>query len=336
MAKDGRALATTKKWIKAIVGLISLTVLNSCYVLGQAGPYLTHRLFSEPLDRVQDSSDERMSSFAEEVEQIREFAVSSIGLEDTKSYRRVFRLDRDYLVAVIHAAEEFSTEPYLFWYPVVGRLPYRGYYNPDRARAYAARLRDRGLDVLIRRVDAFSSLGYFGDPLFDFMADYPIPRLAELIIHEQTHETVFIRGHSDFNEQLASFVGREGARAYIESSYGPDHDELTGNDNGQRPREFRAKMFDLGNDLEALYSSDVSVDVMRQRKQDILSEFRAANGIEYEVNNALVSLYRVYEEPDDRLATFYRNFDSLQDMIAFFQEVQQGRGDPWEAMAQFE
>jgi predicted aminopeptidase len=129
-------------------------------------------------------------------------------------------LDKDYLVDVVTACAADSFTPHQWRFPLFGSFPYKGFYEEADARREAARLEKRGLDVWIRKVDGFSTLGLLSDPIYSFMTDYSLYALADLIIHEQTHATVFVKNQIQFNEELASFVGREGALAFIRSRYG--------------------------------------------------------------------------------------------------------------------
>lgn len=164
--------------------------------------------------------------FLEEAGRIRAFARDRLGLADTAAYTTWIRLDRPAVATVVSACAADRFDQYLWDYPVVGSLPYKGFFEPDDAKAEVLRLKDLGLDVLARGVGAFSTLGILPDPLFSDMQADPPHELAELIIHELTHATVFVAGQGDFNENLAYFVGKEGARQYLAWRHGPDSPEL--------------------------------------------------------------------------------------------------------------
>ncbi|GHT80374.1 hypothetical protein FACS1894130_11490 [Spirochaetia bacterium] len=152
--------------------------------------------------------------FVARIGDIRRFAMEELGLRETKNYTRYVKLDRDYLAAAVSAAERDAFVRYEWWFPVVGNVPYKGFFRAEDARREGEKLRKRDLDVWIRRVDAFSTLGWFRDPLYSYMRDYPVHELADLLIHELLHATVYLKGHSQFDEELAEFVGREGSRLY--------------------------------------------------------------------------------------------------------------------------
>ncbi len=137
-----------------------------------------------------------------------------------RNYTRYVDLDREYLVDVVSAAQPDVLTPYLWRFPLFGAFPYKGYYVREDALREARRLERKGLDVWVRKVDAFSTLGFFSDPVYSFMADYSVFDVAALIIHEQTHATLFVKNHVQFNEELATYVGWEGALEFLASRYG--------------------------------------------------------------------------------------------------------------------
>lgn len=149
------------------------------------------------------------------VERIRRFAEDELGLEDTKSYLSYVEIDKDHIVDVVSAVRADSLERYTRRYPIVGSVFYRGYFHREKAERFAARLREDGYDTIIREVDAYSSLGFLADPLYSYMKSYGEYALARMIIHEMVHSSLWVPNHNEFNEEIASFIGREGALEYI-------------------------------------------------------------------------------------------------------------------------
>ncbi len=328
--------------------VVIITLLSSCYVLRQAYPFLSHRIAAKSNTRLleSDETDTGIVTFLKLAEDIRAFASYKLGLEDTKNYTKFYELDAEYLAAVVQAAPEFSIDPYLFKYPVLGKLPYRGYYNPELAKRESEKLKEQGLDVIIRPVDAFSSLGYFRDPLYSFMIDYSSSRLAELIIHEQTHATIFIKGESDFNEKLATVVGREGARQYVMVRFGQASEKYIDMIAARRDSEqFTRDMFGLGRKLSSVYSRDISDEEKRALKARIIKQFQLEFAEQYqehystdayreaanmELNNAYLSLFRLYEEPDGRIQRLLEKTGSIKEMIELLQtKLDKTKDSPW-------
>jgi predicted aminopeptidase len=143
--------------------------------------------------------------------QARAFAADSVGLRTKRSYTTYSRLDRDTLVLVLSAAHRDRLEPYGWWFPIVGRVPYKGYFDFVRAREAARRLDTEGYDIYLRPASAFSTLGFFNDPLLSTSLREDSLDLANTVIHELTHNTFYASGQAVFNESFANFVGARGA-----------------------------------------------------------------------------------------------------------------------------
>lgn len=147
----------------------------------------------------------------------REYARDSIRLRTKESFTTYSRLDKDTLVLVLSAAYRDRLEPYTWWFPIVGRVPYKGYFDFGAARRAARRFYEDGYDVSLRPSDAFSTLGWFNDPLLSTSLKRDSVDLANTVIHELTHNTFYAPGSAPFNESFASFVGARGAAAFFRS-----------------------------------------------------------------------------------------------------------------------
>jgi predicted aminopeptidase len=253
-------------------------------------------------------------------------------------------LDRDYLAAVVSASAPDSFTPYVWWFPVVGSVPYKGFFNPKDAAREGEKLKKKGLDVWIRRVDAFSTLGWFSDPLYSYMRDYPVYRLADLIIHETLHATVYLKGQSQFNEELAEFVGREGARLYIEARFGadsPEYAEMTASETDSAA--YIAFIQGLIADLERLYAQETEAAEKLRRKAAIIQAAQRRFAAEYDevfksggyrgfstmaVNNGYLELFRLYYAGGGYLEDLYDR--SGRDLAAFIDAAKtvKPKGDP--------
>jgi predicted aminopeptidase len=144
-----------------------------------------------------------------------DFAERELGLPARGQYERYADLGRRHAVWVVFAAPEFSVEAKTWWYPLIGRLKYRGFFREELARAEAERWQSRGLDVFVGGVEAYSTLGWLRDPLLNTFLGRGDAWLAELLFHELTHQRVYLPGDTDFNEALATAVGQEGARRWL-------------------------------------------------------------------------------------------------------------------------
>ncbi|MDR0321865.1 MAG: aminopeptidase [Treponema sp.] len=294
----------------AVCGLFS-----GCYSLTQGMTLLGYLNRAVPLEQTEDEDFVRL------ITDIRAFAIEELGLADSKNYTRYVQLDRNYLAAVVSASAKDSFRRHEWDYPVVGRLPYKGFFNVDGARRERANLEKKDLDVWVRGVDAFSTLGWFTDPLYSYMRDYSPARLADLLIHELVHATVFIKGQAQFNEELAEFIGSEGGRLYMEMRYGLDSEEyrqmLASNTDSQSYVSF---VQELIAELNVLYSSGNSREEILAEKERIINAAKERFDAEYEsrfssdnfrgfselpINNAYLELFRLYHAEDNFYSDLY-------------------------------
>ena len=147
----------------------------------------------------------------------RQYAKDSLRLRTKDSFTTYSRLDHDTLVLLVSAAYRDTLKPYTWWFPIVGRVPYKGYFDFAAARREAKNLAADGFDVYVRPSDAFSTLGFFNDPLLDTTLKGDTLSLANTVIHELTHNTFYASGQAPFNESFAMFVGARGAAAFFRS-----------------------------------------------------------------------------------------------------------------------
>jgi predicted aminopeptidase len=329
----------------ALLILAVSALFSGCYTLKQGAAMLDYLNQAVPLETLLEDpgQDEKTRLFVERVHDIRRFAMEELGLRESKNYTRYVELDRDYLAAVVSASAKDSFTPYEWWFPVAGRVPYKGFFNPGDARKEAQKLAEKDLDVWIRPVDAFSTLGWFRDPLYSYMKDYPVHVLADLIIHELFHATVYIKGNAQFNEELAEFVGSRGSRLYIAGRYGTGSAEYRAQENPNADNAaFVAFVHELCAELEALYSSGADRTAILSQKALIIKAAQERFDAEYEsrfsgenyrffstlpVNNAYLSLYRLYYAKDNYLEElFIRSGGDLPAFIAAAKTIK-GRGD---------
>jgi len=307
--------------------LIACGLFSGCYTLKQGAAMLGYLNRAVPLEKIEDQD------FARRVYDIRKFAMEELGLAESKNYTRYVWIDRDSLAAVVSASAKDSFKRHQWHYPVVGTMPYKGFFDVEDARKERKKLEKKDLDVWIRWVDAFSTLGWFKDPLFSYMRSYSNYELADIIIHELVHATVFIKGQVQFNEELAEFTGSEGARLYIETRFGIDSEEyqkmLASKDDGKK---YVAFIQELIAELDALYSSDLDREEKLSKKESIINAAKERFDAEYEsrftsdnfrgfsklpINNAYLELYRLYHSPDNFFADLYeRSGRSLPVFIA--------------------
>jgi len=205
------------------------------------------------------------------IEELRAFAASDLGLP-TKSFGSYCDLERPYVVWVVFAAPEFSVEAKRWWYPFVGGLKYRGFFEEKLAREEGERLRKQGLDVFVGGVEAYSTLGYFKDPVLNTFIDRGDDDLAELVFHELTHAKVFIPGDTDFNEAFATANAQDGVRRWFRSKNNLAGLRAYEADLG-RSRSTIRLLLDTRQRLKELYAREhPSVEAERAAKQRVFDD----------------------------------------------------------------
>lgn len=223
-----------------------------------------------------DSADARLKAQLRLIRELCEFAGSELALPARKQYTSYTDLERPYVVWNIHASPEFSFEAKTWWYPIVGRLEYQGYFKQEHAMDYARRLREEGLDVFVGGVDAYSTLGWFNDPVLNTFVDLPEEDLADLVFHELAHRKLFFSGDTDFNEAFATAVAREGVRRWFKAR---DDDEGLARylENRRNEDEVVSLILATRARLEAVYSeADVTErSALLAAKEELIGALRA-------------------------------------------------------------
>ena len=205
---------------------------------------------------------------------IRDFASRELGLPDNGSYRAYADLDRPFVVWNVFAAPEFSLQPEQSCFPVAGCVTYRGWFAQADAERHAGALRERGFDVYVGGVPAYSTLGWFNDPVLNTFVNYPETELARLLFHELAHQQFYLGGDTRFNESFAVAVEHEGVQRWLRREGTPG--QLQQYESFQsRRREFIALVLAYRTRLESLYRQNIAVADMRRRKAETLAAMRA-------------------------------------------------------------
>lgn len=218
---------------------------------------------------------EELKRQLEVVVRARDFASGELMLPDNGSYRRYAEIHREYATWVVAATPELSLEPVSWCFPVAGCVSYRGYFSERRARRFSSRLSRRGYDVAVSGVRAFSTLGWFRDPVLStFVYDSP-PALAGVLIHELAHQKIYVKGDTRFNESFATFLEQEGVERWL-ALIGDSH-LMTDYESGRRRRsEATTLLLGYRKRLETLYASPSSEEEKRRAKRSILLDLGEA------------------------------------------------------------
>jgi predicted aminopeptidase len=218
----------------------------------------------------------------ETARQIRRFAVSEMALPDNNSYKNYTALKRQYVLWNVVATPELSLHPLEWCFPVAGCVDYRGYYDKTAAYDYAKELQEQGNDVEVGGVAAYSTLGWFSDPLISTFINYPDGELARMIFHELAHQIVYAPGDSQFNESFASTVEEVGVERWMERFGNPQMREAYARYQS-RKHDFLALLMKYRKALEQNYAlvdrSDAEKRVVKARLfQELKDEYQVLKG----------------------------------------------------------
>jgi predicted aminopeptidase len=282
------------------------------------------------------------------VQEAKRFGEETIGLARTDNFSSYVKLDRETVSWNVTAAEKTRLDPHRWWFPIVGHVPYKGYFSQERARSEARQLDEKGYDTHVGRVAAYSTLGYFADPIFSTFLRYPESALPELILHELTHSTLFIKGEVDFNEGFATFVGHKGGLAFLEQRYGEGSRAL--HEARERFRDelaFGAFVAQLCKKLQTLYDQDLPEDLTLAQRETIFEKekqvfaelersfsirrYHAFAGADW--NNAVILAHRRYYRDLPAFEKLYESMgEDLREVVSFFQEAKARGENPREAL----
>jgi len=283
--------------------------------------------------------------------QARAFAIHMLKLDAGDSYTSFTQLETDTLAWVLSAAYRDRLEAKTWWFPIVGRVPYKGYSGEGSARKAQTKLDNEGLDTYLRTTSAFSTLGWFADPLLSSLLRYDDVDLVETIIHELSHNHLFVPGRVRFNESYATFVGRVGAiRFFCGPDDAPQDTEKChlARERWNQVQEFSEFLDLFLAELTEVYSSpELSVDEKVQGRDEIFADFQSRYGEDAEnqvsplirgflsrpLNNAvLLSRMRYYHRLRDFQALLDQHQGDLPAAIATLAASATRVEDPFELL----
>ncbi|MEQ9364502.1 MAG: aminopeptidase [Leptospirales bacterium] len=222
------------------------------------------------------ATPEEVRAKLEHMQRVRGFALERMGLSVADTFTSYSHLERDAVAWNVSASEELRLKPKTWWFPIVGEVPYLGFFSKTEARKLRAELEQDGWDAIVTPVAAYSTLGWFDDPLVSPQMRYSEWQLAELLIHESSHATLWFPGDVTFNESFASFVGRTGALQYYREEYGAsspayrDHLAYLAESN-----ELSLMLRGYAKMLNDTYNQNKADDWKRERRYRLLKELKA-------------------------------------------------------------
>ncbi len=322
------------------LGALALLMLGGCasleyyagLVQGQAD--LLNRARPIPEVLADDTVPPSVRASLAELTEARRFAIDTLGLPETGSYRDYADLGRPYAVWNVIAAGRFSVEPRRWCFPVTGCIPYRGYFAAERAQVEAQSLAEQGFDVYVAGARAYSTLGWFDDPILNTML-YRDPALrVEILFHEMAHQKLYVPGDGSFNEAFATFVAQMGTERWLQKRGAPaDRIEAYRRRLDQR-RAFNALLRRTRERLAALYARDLPESAMAADKRRLFKKLQQEYAgwkhtagtdawdawMAQELNNAHLALVGTYL---DRVPAFGRLLARCENELpCFYRQVE--------------
>lgn len=211
------------------------------------------------------------------VQDAKKFAIDSLGMKPTDNYTEMYDQQGMPVLWVVTASQPYQMKQKKWKFPILGSFSYKGYFDLGLAQTEEKHLQAQGLDTSIRTVGGWSTLGWFNDPILSNMLMRDEGMLADLIIHELTHTTLYIKDSVQFNENLATFIGNEGARQFLSMKYGSESKELIQYQQQLEDRQtFAEFVLKYYHKLDSLYQSfppDLAKEVKQDRKAQMIEEF---------------------------------------------------------------
>lgn len=275
------------------------------------------------------------------IEEVKKFAEEQLGLTKTENYTSYYDQEGKPILWVVTASPEFKIEAHQWRFPIAGSFPYKGFFDIEKAKKEQQKFEEQDFDTELGEVNAWSTLGWFKDPILSSMLNRSEGRLAELIIHESTHATLYVKDSAEFNENLASFTGKLGAEKFLAHHFGNDSDEFKEyRSSNERKKIYKDYMRLAIEDLRQKYEemdSALSLEEKRKNKQawldtikeglfelnyfqDSVKARKRMNDFEY--NNAYFSGFSTYSEelPKLRLQLEQEFKGDLSEMITSFKK----------------
>lgn len=318
-------------------GLVLLS-LNGCSSVGYYSQLATGqwRLLQArtPVEQViaDPARDPQLRAHLAQSQVARRFASQHLHLPDNQSYRLYADIGRPFVVWNVFSTPEFSLSPKTHCFPIAGCVAYRGYYSQGGARGDAALQKQQGMDVAIGGVEAYSTLGWFNDPILSSMMHWGDERLATLIFHELAHQRFYVKDDTEFNESFATFVEQEGTRQWRAARGLPPSSDAQVRQRDQ----FIQLILDTRQRLERLYALPLPAEQMRQRKaaefERLRRDYRQLKGsqwhgdsrydawIDAPLNNARLLPFGLYDQWVPAFAALFKQANG--DWPAFYQAVE--------------
>jgi predicted aminopeptidase len=275
------------------------------------------------------------------VADIKDFGEKELGLRKTQNYETVYLESSRRPIYVVSASPKDRLTRITWWFPIAGEMPYLGFFDLEKAKAEKKELMAKDLDVTLGMADAYSTLGWFNDPVTRNLIEGSTVDLAETILHEMTHTTLYLKGQGEFNEGLAVLVGKVGAYLFFEKNYGPYHAlTLDAQKSIQDELIFCRFLDSLLKRLERLYASPIGYqEKLAQREEVFEGSLENFNRIKarlqtgrfnrfgsWGLNNAYLMSVGLYHRNFTLFeSVLKKNGNSIRKMLCFFRDFSRGK-----------
>jgi predicted aminopeptidase len=277
------------------------------------------------------------------VQEVKRHGEEYFGLRKTKNYSTFFEV-KGPVLHVITACEKDRLHPYSWDFPVVGKVTYKSFFTADEALKEKDLLDRRGYDTFLQQAAAYSTLGWLKDPIFSSILEWNEGALANLILHEMAHATVYFKDRTDFNEQLATFIGNRGAIDFLTERYGPESKKVReAIDHQEDDLLFSGWTDQACQQLSAYYGREISKEEklkgrealfqsIQENFQKVKGEFKTEeyrNVDKMGLNNAVLLAYRRYFYRLEKFEALYEYFGrDLKRVVVLFKEIQESKEEP--------
>jgi predicted aminopeptidase len=291
-----------------VVGLRGCSTLGYLLQAGKGQLAMMNR--ARPIEEVlrDEKTPPRIRRLLAEIPSVNEFGRAQ-GLKPTSNYRNYVKLDRPAAVYVVSACEPLRFESREWRFPIVGSVPYLGWFDLDGARKMAEDLRVQGLDVDVRGARAYSTLGWFPDPVLSSMipeGDEAMGDLVNVVLHESVHATLYVSGQTYFNESLASFMADRMVYSYLDQKFGAESVERVSYEKAEKDGEKRVALLrDAYARLDALYASGRSDAEKLVEKKAVLERLKTALDSKRDFNNAALIQYKAYDTGEKEFTALF-------------------------------
>jgi len=280
---------------------------------------LTLLLARRPIAQLLDDprTPARLGWLLRQIAQVKQFGEEN-GLTPTANYQDYVQLHRPSVVYVVSACEPLRFQSKTWSFPIAGEFPYLGWFDLRSAQEYARDLEEEGLDVEVRGAQAYSTLGFFRDPVLSSMIGKGPEALGELVnvvLHESVHATLHLEGQAPFNESLASFVAGDLTRSYLEKRK-TLRERAAWEREGERAAAATRALQAAHDELQALYASAATDLEKRARKATVLAALEKKLGLRRHPNNATLAQFKTYHSGEQGFSRLLQS--CARDFRCFF------------------